>query len=688
MKRKQPPVHVTIPLPLMPPCKGDWDEYLFLVKQMKAGRVLLCAPMDSMIRRTQVHRGACALADAPDPAYFRAWSKELRARIPFFAKAGIETGFWLGHSIGHGGTLSGEATDLFQPVIGPGGKAASGCFCPADPRFRAYLAKVMGIIAESGVGLMLLDDDFRLNLHGADAQAGCFCPLHLELFAEKYGSSLSREELFRKAICGAPSRAREVWLETMASTLMALAGEISASVHGANPKVRLGLATAMTLWSSEGVDMRSLLSLLAGGTRPLIRLIGAPYWSRDPANIGWITEYGRLQKSWLKGFDAEIMVEGDTFPHTRYFCASETLTAFEAGMAVSGITRTLLYPVLYAQTPSREKGFTDGIVASRPAMAALAAFVPDDYVDLGVEPVYRPNGFSHTLMPDDPKAQSLYWPDEPAALRILGRLGIPMGYGGKGPVVFSGHGAAGLPDAEIRTLLARGALIDATAAKWLSSRGFDLGVESFAPGPQPAFERFLNGPYAGDEVLLLTDGEGLYWRMKLKKGAEILSEFVTGPGTETYPAAFLCGKKICVACFDFYAARNGRQLAYSYARQEQWAAVFARISGRPLPAIVPGEPDVRVVCRVAPDGKRVVVCLQNLRVDPLVDPVIRLDPAIEVVSAATMLLPGAVKPVHLKKMGKGPSLKVRAQVPAMGMLCLGLPQRNSFTSLLPPHPRP
>jgi hypothetical protein len=217
-------------------------------------------------------------------------------------------------------------------------------------------------------------------------------------------------------------------------------------------------------------------------------------------------------------------------------------------------------------------------------------------------------------------------------------------------------------------------------------------MESSAPAPVPAFERFLgpafSGPYARDQVLLVTGGEeGLYRRARVREGATVLSEFVPDSGREPFPAVYLYrnaeGMRVCVSCFDFYAARHGRQLAYSGARQEQWARALAWASGRPLPAVVPGEPDLHLICRAAPDGKRIAVCIQNLRLDPLVNPVVRIDPGIGVNRGARILLPGAAGPVRLAPMEKRIregflEIRIRARVPAMGTLCLGLPQKKPF----------
>ena len=174
-----------------------------------------------------------------------------------------------------------------------------------------------------------------------------FCPLHLKAFSEKTGLDLSREEIIAQALCGKANEIRRMWLEVNGDGLLNFAGEIEKAVHKVNKKARIGLATAMTMWSNEGVDMHELLIKFAGNTRPFLRSIGAPYWSKDPSNTSWIIEYTRLQEHWSKNWDIELMSEGDSFPHTRYHCPATALHAFQQGLFAAGFTSILNYSIVY-----------------------------------------------------------------------------------------------------------------------------------------------------------------------------------------------------------------------------------------------------------------------------------------------------------------------------------------------------
>jgi hypothetical protein len=172
----------------------------------------------------------------------------------------------------------------------------------------------------------------------------------------------------------------------------------------------------------------------------------------------------------------------------------------------------------------------------------------------------------------------------------------------------------------------------------------------------------------------------LYWKFKLDRGARILSEFVT-PSNERFPASYIYeqkdGTRLFVSCMDFYAAKSASQLIMNYARQTQWARALGWINRKALPAFVPGEPDVRVACRRSPDKNRTVIILQNLRLDPLVDPVLELAPNLEATAKSQLLAPDSDTPIPLRyslaageKTGK--RIRVQAAIPAMGMACISL----------------
>lgn len=686
-------------LPLIPAREENWDTYLDYLKQMKADRVFLSAPYDNICRITpevkkryghlfQFDHGELELytSDTPNLELFRLWSVILKEKIEFFDKHGVDTAFWMGHTLGHGGNLSSRDQKVYQAVIGPEGQESHGCYCPEDQAFKSYICEAVSIIASSGVSLIMLDDDFRLNLHGSEALIGCFCPLHLERFERMSGLQLTREEIINEAFCGKPNEVRRLWLETIGKTISEFAYSIEKAVHRVSPSTRIGLATAMTLWSHEGVEMPSLLSKLAGGAKPFLRTIGAPYWSKEPNNAGWIIELTRLQAQWLLGMNIELLAEGDTFPHTRYHCSAAMLHAFHQGLFAAGIRRVMNYAFMFSPPPEHEAGYVAKTSESLENYQAICGFFGDDSVDVGVNVVYRPNTFSKMALPEAFDGNRMYWPDEPVALRYLSRLGIPIAFGEhRGPSMIAGHVAEGLSDDELESFIGNGLILDATSAKCLLNRGIDIGIHSMEDAPTPRFERFedrdFSGRFYGHDIWLLVNGDRVFTRMTLKDNAKAISRFTGNSADETFPAVVLyednAGRRFCIYAFDFYEARNSLQVVYNYARQEQMVRCIQWVGKDSLWVSAGEHPDMHVICMQSRDGKRLAVALQNLHLDPVKHPVIHISKHVKIGESLDLLMPDSAEVIPFddftcKNERDWLQVKLNTVIPPMGMLCIAM----------------
>lgn len=663
---------LSVPIPLVPFMDSYVEEYLKLIKKIQADRVFLFAPP--------------LQADyVPNLEQYKIWSGLLKEQITLFGSQGYDVAFWMGHTIGHGGSLSIGNSPLFQQLVGVEGKEAAGCYCPMDAKFRDYICSALAIMAESGVELIMLDDDFRINLHPPEVTWGCFCPLHMKAFRDITGKNLLREDIIKQVICGRPNDIRKKWLELNGKVIMNFADEIAHAVHRVNKKTRVGLATAMTMWSNEGVDMQALMKCFAQETQPFLRTIGAPYWSKEPANISWVIEYTRLQKHWAQGWDIELMAEGDSYPHTRYHCPSSALHAFQQGLFASGFTNILNYSLVYAAKPDHERGYIDKISESLDNYNEICNFFPENYVSSGVTPVIFHNNMMNTVMPERPKASELSWPDEPRAVRFLSRLGIPIAYEGGGAVFLSGYGAAGLPEHELEILLSRGAVIDSVAARWMIERGVDIGIKSIVDEISPVFENYTDWEYSNryfnDNILLCTSGENIYTRCEVSDKARIISEFKGVRGGENFPAAFLyendSNQRFCVYTFSIYHAGDKSQLLYNYARQEQLTRCIGWVNRKTLTVSVNGLPDVHVICRICPEGKRIAIAIQNCHLDIVKNPVLRIDPQIKIGESIELIPPDgkeilSTKNFEYRNDGNYGYLNLCCEIPPMGMLGVGL----------------
>ncbi len=663
---------LSVPMPLIPAEESYFQIYLEMLKEMGADRVFLFAPpMDASYM--------------PELREYREWSEILREKIGIFRSAGISTAFWMAHTIGHGGDLSLGNNSPYQQITGPEGKQASGCYCPLDKDFRNHVCASLAIMADSGVELIMLDDDFRVNLHKPEVSAGCFCKLHMDAFKKETGLDLSRDEIVKHALCGRPNEIREKWLDLNGTAMLDFAGEMEKVVHSVDKNTRFGLATAMTLWSNEGVDMRRLLEVMAGGTKPFLRTIGAPYWSKDPSNLSWVVEYNCLQKAWSKEWNAELMAEGDTFPHTRFHCSASSLHAYQQGLFASGYTNILNYSLVYLPKPDHEQGYFSKVRESMNNYDAICRFFPSDYLSEGIYPVCTPNNFMNIRMPEDLVDDEISWPDEQVFVRFLSGMGIPITYEGTGPVFLSGYGAAGLKEKELDELLIRGAVVDSSAAEWLLERSLDIGLEFCTDERTPVFEYYFDedfsGKYHGDRVWLLTSGNGVFKRCRIRTGAKIISEFCGIDGMKSFPSVILYEnekkQRFCIFAFDIYKAKNGKQLLYNYARQEQLTRCINWVGKKPLPVSVNSYPDIHVVCRKSPDGRRTAIAVQNFNLDPVIDPELRIAPDILTGEKIELLLPDADVSFETDEFqyindGEYGYLRIKCEIPPMGMLGVGL----------------
>ncbi len=656
-----------VPLQLEPVRDGFWDDYLANAKRLGVERVFLCgisSPADPQ-----------ALADA------------IRERVLFFAANGIKAGCWYGPTLGWSPVQSDEPC-AYTEIVGYEGRVSHGIACPLDEDFRRDLAEGIAAVAASGVDMILLEDDFRLHLHASPF--GCFCPLHMERFARETGCTLPREQLVQQVLAGEPNDLRRLWVRTAGRALVELAQRIEQRVHAENPDTRLGFATVMSQYCDEGFDIEELITALSGKTKPFARTIGAPYWSNDAHHAAWITEYTRLQRHWLRRLDIDLMAEGDTYPHSSWLSHASGLIAFSQGLIASGFPGMLLYGQSYTLPVGHDTAYVDRFARDLPHFRLLRKLFPENSADVGVVPVETKNNFENLTLPDPIDLRpGLHWPDEPAAVHFLSRMGVPIAYDHPtAPVVLFGYGARGFSDEQITMLLSRGAVLDAPAARWLMQRGFDVGLESCEPAETlPAYELFEDQDayrqYAGDLAMLCCNDRRAYYRAVPKAGAKVLSHYAKGLNEPLYPSALLYeggGARLCVLPVDtsvlFDAAHV--QTLYSYQRQCQLQYSLAWAGRKPLEVCVSGVPNLHVIARRTPDGA-LAVLLQNAWNDPVENPMLTLPASQPVHGPIAMLGHEAQRIVQTRQYSYHTDelfgyLTLRATIPPLGAVAVLLQQ--------------
>lgn len=569
----------------------QWEErYLEDCVRMGADSVLLVAPYDNIVRSKRRVRYAMfseeilppvpeqRVCDLPSIELVEHWAEVFAQLAPKYRAKGIEPYFWLGHSLGHGGELSTKAKVPFQTMVGADGDEAPGCFCPLDEGLKNYLVDVVSALAKADIPLILLDDDFRVNYHMPGVDIGCFCPKHVDRFNRENGTHYTRQELADLVYEGKDD-IRAKFLKMAGDSLLELAAAMEQAVHKLNPNTRLGLATAMIHYSSEGYDIRQLAKTLAGPTRPYLRVFGAPYHVKNnPMQLGYTVDTAKHLADHLSGCDIEIIGEGDTYPHTRFFTNKTALQTHLLSSRCSGVRNMLHYPFCFATSPDFETIYVDTAESLRPAMTLLDRLLPADLSATGIRPVLDFGNLNNIPISRSMTRRERVWPDEPLALKMLSQFGIPTA--GKAsttqPVLLAGYNGASYTDEELNALLDRGAIVDATAAGWLVKRGFDIGLEAVTALDQvPTFEEYsgaFSGPYQGEQVWLLCPGDTPFYDLTPKSGACAEGYFIGGTDGRRHVSCVAyekAGRKIFTFGFDFFSVRGSFQAVSNVARGEQ-----------------------------------------------------------------------------------------------------------------------
>ncbi len=542
----------------------------------------------------------------------------LRENIRYFEQNGLEVGVWIGTTIGHGVPLAGvnNTNCLFSDsvrIVNLDGEALPDTRCPLYPEVREALAEHVALVARSGVKTILLDDDFRMS-HGS--VRCCACEMHMKRIAELCGETLSREELDRLVFHSPVNKYRHAWVKAQGEGLRNLAQAMRSAVDAVDKSVRIGLCSTYTIWDADGCDALELGKILAGeGNEPLVRLCSAPYTVVDSRKrLSTVFEVARMMASFAKGFDGELMSEGDVYPRPRYNVPASYLELFDAVMRIDGGHSGILkYMVDYTSSSTYETGYLDHHVANLPLMEELHAMFLDKTA-CGVRCITKP-----TLMECADYSLSEYSAPFPAAAHLMGRNSIPTTFDGEGicNAVF-GENARDLPLDELRS----GAVLDAISAIILRERGVDVGLDAIGSLESVKVSNLITPDRS----------ECAY----VKAGTTRLLECTLHPNARVMMLGEICGKtlplaycyenadhkRFFVCLYDVTAARNSGVL-YGYLHQRVLIDGVEWVADQKLPAICVKNPELYLIAKRG-EG-RLAVGLFNCYADSILHPVIKLD---------------------------------------------------------------
>lgn len=526
--------------------------------------------------------------------------------LDFFAQAGIETGVWIGQTIGHGGGF-GKVDSRFAPIINMQGNSEN-AICPLDEAFKRTVCDGVREIARAGARLILVDDDFRMGERSGSV--GCFCERHLDAFRAQTGLTATREEVVQMVFTGPPGRFRDTWLDLTGESLAQLAREMRHAVDSVDPAIRLGLCACTSTWDIDGISACELSRIMAGTTRPLLRLIGAPYWVGHGQRLAPIIELERLQRSWITG-DIEVISEGDTWPRPRHHTPAAWLEGFDIALRADGrMDGILKYMFDYVSSFDYETKYADLTERSQPLYADIERIF-SGCAAVGVNVARKMKTLRAAHLPGQANAGFLFQNFfQSSAIRFLTDNAIPIAYGNaNGPAIVFGLDAKGVD----RKLLRHGVILDAVAARLLNAEGIDVGLQEMAKAVVVSRER-----YPADQETVQTQGNR--YAMNLNARARVLSSLATSDGE--IPGAYLyenaAGERFLVYAFDACESQNDLGAFRSYCRQRQLIDAIAWLARRPLDAVCPGHPDLYIMVKKGED--RLAIGLWNFFADAVESP--------------------------------------------------------------------
>ncbi len=578
-----------------------------------------------MLREAEVKRvwfcGHSALIFECDEAGREAILAQLKDCIDYFSSEGFEVGAWT-RAFGFGTpSLPAEREFNWTRLKSvTGAQPAVDAYCPDDPGFREAFYRMIRDVASCEPSLIMLDDDLCLSVRPG---IGCFCDRHLARMSEKLGETVTLDGLAAKIFTGGANKYRTAWLEACGESLVEFCAGVRAAVDTVDETIRCGFASGFTSWDIEGVDAPTLTRVLAGGTKPFLRLTGAPYWCRKPhqrfvgQRMNAIIESCREQISWSG--DLELFAENDGFPRPAHQVPARLMEDFSLGMAAIGADE-LKYFFDYFAAPDYETLYLRSHLRNQPKYRELRERLAG-LEDVGVR-LYRPmrrieNANLGEQFPGERTVMRSFFS---GAAAMLTQLSIPVCYEGESRV-----GAAFGDDAMYVGKLPERLILDLPAAILMKKRGFDVGLESFVSAKAPELEIFnVDGETRRQQVIdaWLQVGAAtpnVIADAKLSPNARVMSEFlregVATPSSYRYESD---GCEYFVLLFDATLIGQSSSLEGSYYRQQQ---LFDFVGEYPR---VARQPELYSLCRASADGSRQAAFFENLGEDSLFDAKIEL----------------------------------------------------------------
>ena len=547
----------------------------------------------------------------------------LKRETAYFHSLGFEVGTWMWTFM-----VDKKAPFLPMYALKEAETPLYGTACPLGEEFRSFAAGYMCDLAKCGVDLIMFDDDFRYSsLPGSTV--GCLCPKHRARINEIVGEDLDHATLAKRIVTGGKNKYRDAWLQVNGESFRNHARAMRAAVDAVDPKIRMGACACLSSWDLDGVDAYELSRILAGSTKPFVRLIGASYWAARGAwgnRIGDVIEQERMEAVWTRKDDEiEIFSEGDCYPRPRIVCPAAYVEALDTAMRADDSTDGMLkYAIDYISSGDYENGYVKFHLRNKSTYEQIDRWFSGKTAT-GVRVYEYPQKVADMEIETSPAeaGRAMYYTYFSGAARAFAQTAVPTTYRGEGVTgACFGEAAHSLTHADCK----RGMILDGSAAVILTKRGFDVGICSIGNRVDGAPETFLAD---GEKINPL--GSFVY-KNDFSDAIEILSttEIEGKTVVATYRYENADGVRFLVINADgriHDGLPNMTRMTFRhYARAQQYRDNAAWLTrGERLPAFVYGQPDLYLLAKKNTAGDEMAVGLWNFSVDDALDPVVELD---------------------------------------------------------------
>ena len=352
----------------------------------------------------------------------------------------------------------------FRERVPQDGSAGGGA-CPLDENLRQWVKESYTIYAGLKPEYIFVDDDFRTMMKGG---LSCFCSEHLRIIGERYGKTVTREEVADAVFMQPDSPLRQHFFDVTTEGFVSLAELIHNTVKAVSPETRLGLMSACLPHGTAGMDLDKIVLALAGNDRPLLRPQVPLYYELMPQRVPAMTFNPSLMRAALPE-NVEHFAELECTPYGPYGKSAAMTAAQAFALLMQGFpTQAFTFFDTLGHPLPEAKGLIKAFAVNNAFFNKVARLIPENSPCHGVRTAVGSNTLRHRHC----NKQANYFNDRELAL-ALPNCGLPLGTCENSPFnVITGDDLRTMSRDGIDQLLKKGALLDFFALNTLWELGF------------------------------------------------------------------------------------------------------------------------------------------------------------------------------------------------------------------------